>query len=272
MHWILQENLFKESEWNNLVSMLERFEIPYSVHKVIPFVGELVPEPKPEHEHVVCFGSYSMRHSAKKFGWTPGVFDLYHENFLVQKKHWGEMMLNYDSIVTPFKDARLEEPKFVRPIDDSKYFAGAVFEPEDFNEWVHKVVDLKEDYGNSLTGETAIQICEPKKIYAEYRFWIVDGYVVTSSLYKRGCQVIYDNKVDKHVYEFVDKVLNTRRQVEVITMSMVASGWMPSRAFVLDVCDTPEGMKIVEINTINSAGFYAANVQDLVLAIDNMRF
>lgn len=240
MHWILQENLFKESEWNNLIATLERFEIPYSVHKVIPFVGELVPEPNPEHENVVCFGSYSMCHSAKKFGWTPGVFDLYHQNFLVQKRHWGDMMLNYDSVITPFKNAHLEEPKFVRPIDDSKNFAGAVV--------------------------------EPKKIYAEYRFWIIDGRVVTSSLYKRGRQVIYSDVVDVNVHRFVDKVLNTENQMSLSSCSMTGIGWMPARAFVLDVCDTPDGMKIVEINTINSAGFYAANVQDLVLAIDAMKF
>ena len=272
MHWILQENSFRESEWDNLVSTLERFGIPYSAHKVVPFIGELVPEPRPQHPHVICFGSYSMRHAAKKFGWTPGVFDLYDENFLMQKRHWGEMMLNYDSQVVPFKHAWLDEPKFVRPIDDSKYFAGAVFDPKDFNEWVHKVVDLKEDYGNSLTGETLIQICEPKKIYAEYRFWIVDGQVITSSLYKRGQQVVYSNVVDRHVYDFVERVLNTKNGVEDIRLSMRASGWMPARAFVLDVCETPDGMKVVEINTINSAGFYAANVTDLVLAIDQMRF
>lgn len=78
MHWVLQENLFRENEWGNLVSTLERFEIPYSVHKVIPFIGELVPAVEPKNERVVCFGSYSMRHSAKKFGWTPGVFSSRH--------------------------------------------------------------------------------------------------------------------------------------------------------------------------------------------------
>lgn len=41
---------------------------------------------------------------------------------------------------------------------------------------------------------------------------------------------------------------------------------------MLDVCETDEGMKIVEINTINAAGFYAANVTDLVLSIEAMRF
>jgi hypothetical protein len=142
MHWILQENLFRENEWDNLVGALTRFNIPFSVHKVIPFIGELVPQPEPLQPNVVCFGSYSMRHSAKKFGWTPGVFDLFHQNFVLQKYHWGELMLNYDSQVVPFKHAWLNEPSFVRPIDDSKYFACAVIDPDEFNEWSHKVVIL----------------------------------------------------------------------------------------------------------------------------------
>lgn len=272
MHWILQENLFKETEWDNLVGTLERFNIPFSVHKVIPFIGELVPPPDVKHSNVVCFGSYSMRHVAKEHGWTPGVFDLFDANFTVQMQHWGELMLNADSQVMPFREAKLTETMFIRPIDDSKYFAGAVFDPDEFNEWSHKVCVLEEDFGNSLTGDTLIQISPPKKIYAEYRFWIVDGQVVTSSLYKRGDKVIYSADVDKHVSKFVDKVLNTKNEIHEHTLSMKPSGWMPARAFVLDVCETPDGMKIVEINTINSAGFYAANVTDLVLAIEDMRF
>lgn len=272
MHWILQENMFRENEWDNLVSTLERFDIPYSVHKVIPCIGELVPEARPQHPYVVCFGSYSMRHLAKKMGWTPGVFDLFDQNFAVQRQHWGRMMLNYDSVIAEFKNVHLDETAFVRPIDDSRYFAGKVFEPEEFNDWVHRVAVLREDCGNSLTGETLIQVCKPKKIYAEYRFWIVDGQVITSSLYKRGNRVVFDSHVDDHVHRFVDEVLRTEDQQKDITLSVVPRGWMPARAFVLDVCETPEGMKIVEINTINSAGFYAADVTRLVLAIDQMGF
>lgn len=32
MHWILQTKLFKEIEWDSLVSTLERFGLPYSMH------------------------------------------------------------------------------------------------------------------------------------------------------------------------------------------------------------------------------------------------
>lgn len=43
MHWVLQNNIFREEAYDNLVEVLERFDIPYSEHRVIPFVGTLVP-------------------------------------------------------------------------------------------------------------------------------------------------------------------------------------------------------------------------------------
>ena len=59
MHWILQTNLFKEDEWDQMVATLERFGLPYSVHKVIPFIGELVPVAQPPagegHLHRLVF-------------------------------------------------------------------------------------------------------------------------------------------------------------------------------------------------------------------------
>src|SRR5271157_2666855 len=199
MHWILQTNLFNEKEWENLVFALERLKIPHSIHKVVPFVGELIPPAEPKEKKVICFGSYSMRHTAKAMGWNPGVYDLFDINFLVQKTHWGEDMLNYDSDIVMFKDAKISEPTFIRPIDDSKYFAGRVFEPEEFNTWVHGIVEEGYDYGNSLTGQTLVQLCKPKEIYAEYRYWIVNGRIVTKSLYKRGDRVVYSPDVDSEV-------------------------------------------------------------------------
>ena len=264
MHWILQENLFKESEWENLVTCLERFGIPYSVHKVIPFVGQLVPAAEPRQEKVVCFGSYSMRHTARAQGWHPGVYDLFDQDFKVQLRHWGDRLLNHDSRVCAFKDVPLlAQPTFLRPIDDSKYFAGKVFLPEEFNAWKHQVVDLGEDFGNSLTGDTLVQICVPKTIFAEYRYWIVDGRIVSKSMYKRGDKVLYCADVDARFDEFVMRCIGRHDEG-------AAPGWEPHRAFVIDVCDTPEGIRIVEINTINAAGFYAADVQEIVMALEEM--
>lgn len=52
-----------------------------------------------------------------------------------------------------------------------------------------------------------------------------------------------------------------------LVMTAIAD-WQPHRAFVIDVCDTPDGPRIVEINTINSAGFYAGDLQRPVAALE----
>jgi hypothetical protein len=262
VHWILQENLFKESEWETMIQVLERWGIPYSVHKVIPFIGELVPAPEPRQEKVICFGSYSMRHSAVKFGWDPGVYDLEPFNFVEQMKHWGQHMLNADSEVVPFKDVKFTDMAFLRPIEDSKVFAGKVFDQDEFEDWQKKVCVLEEDYGTLLTKDTLVQVCKPKVIYAEYRYWIVAGKIVTKSLYKRGDRVIYSSDVDRRFDHFVSSVTGNP--------SFTLGAWQPHRAFVIDVCDTPEGIKIVEINTMNSAGFYAGDVQSIIMALEEM--
>lgn len=268
MHWILQTNLFNEAEWDNLVGTLERFNIPYSVHKVIPFIGELVPAAEPKQEKVICFGSYSMRHAAKVNNWNPGVYDLEPINFEIQRAHWGDMMLNFDAEVVQFKDVHWtgDEPRFIRPIEDSKVFAGRVFEWEEFRNWQRNVCVLELDYGDSLMPTTLVQVCTPKNIYAEYRFWIVDAKIVTSSLYKRGNKIVYSKDVDSRIYNFVHGVLRHGD----ITLSMQNNGWQPHRAYVLDVCETPEGMRIVEINTINASGFYAGNVMEIMMALEEM--
>lgn len=274
MHWVLQNNLFNEAAYQTLLDTLVRFNIPHSLHKVIPFIGELHPSfqsqcPIDGYNNVICMGSYSMRHAAKEHGWYPGVFDLEPFDFTAQLGHWGDHMLNADSRVDHFDKTYFDENEmFIRPIHDSKVFAGGVMFKDEFEQWQQKVCVMGEDYGDSLSKHTLVQVCKPKKIYAEYRFWIVNQKIVTSSLYKRGNRVIYSSDVDRHVYDFVHTILNTKNQKEDILCDTVNRGWRPHDAFVLDVCETPNGMKVVEINTLNSSGFYAANITDLVLALE----
>lgn len=301
MHWILQNNLFNESAYQELLETLERFNLPYSIHKVIPFIGELTqPEAPVVEGPVICMGSYSMRHAAKKHQWYPGVFDLEPCNFIMQLQKWGSHMLNADSVVTTFENAnfpltsfcsahqnyestceickgstRMVEDAFVRPIEDSKVFSGGVFTKEDFYTWKRKVVVLEEDFGNSLTKNTLVQVCNPKTILAEYRFWVVMNHdtgvseIVCASLYKMGRTVMYKEVTRNefgHLFEFVEARINE---------------WSPHLAFVIDVCEVPNLMnirypgsdlqhelKIVEINTLNSSGFYACNIPKLVMALE----
>lgn len=259
MHWILQENLFREHEWANLVGALERLRLPYSVHKVVPFVGELVPPPEIAEPKVVCFGSYSLRHPARAAGWNPGVYDLGDADFEGQRAHWGAHMLNAASVVVRFADARFPTPApcFVRPIRDSKVFAGQIVTDQaEFYAWQHRVCALGEDTGTSLTPDTLVQVAPIREIYTEVRCWVVGDDVVTASQYKLGSRVAYASV--------------PRDSALVAYARARLAEWRPHRAFCLDVADTAEGPAIVEINTINAAGFYAADVQALVIALEEL--
>jgi hypothetical protein len=73
MQWLLQE--FEDTR--KLAEALDRLGIPYTWHKVVPFVGELVPEPiVADPNSVVMFGSYALWRTAEANGYWPGVFKL----------------------------------------------------------------------------------------------------------------------------------------------------------------------------------------------------
>lgn len=106
-----------------------------------------------------------------------------------------------------------------------------------------------------LTGATEVLVAEPMEIWTETRLFVVGDQIVTGSVYKRGTQVIYDDYLDSDVVDFAAACIGH---------------WQPSDAFVLDIATTPQGCKIVELNCINAAGFYACDVQKIVAAIESL--
>lgn len=258
MYWILQNNICNDARWEGVVDTLTRFGIKHSVHKIIPFVGELLDPPIIDHKNVICMGAYSLRYYAKKNGYTPGVFDLEPYDFTKQLQHWGGHMLNSRSIVTTMGDAAPSDQEFFcRPILDSKSFSGQVFRIDDFIAWKKNVVDLGFDYGTTVDGNTLIQIAPLIKIQAEYRFFIVAGRISTATMYKLGRTLLYrnfDQPFSFHIHDFVEQRIRE---------------FNPLGSMCIDIAETEEGLKVIEINTINSSGFYAADVQKLVFDLED---
>lgn len=266
MHWVIQNNIYAEEGFEVLLATLTRLQLSYSVHKVIPFIGEITDaESIPSSDRVIVMGSYSMAREAVKRGWKPGAF-LDNLDFRVQWENWGERMLNADAYITRF-DAVLPhaEPFFLRPVHDTKAFTGLVIDWPTYEQWRENLVRLPEtkDPVNDplgvhvLTGGTEVMVCKRKMIYNETRTWVVDGRVVTASGYKLGTIKRYTapEQVEPRIIEFANDC---------------ASIWSPNRAYVLDVADTDEGLKIVEVNNLNSAGWYKADLGKLVMALENM--
>lgn len=267
MYWVIQSNIYQEENYEHLLATLERCNLQYSVHKAVPFIGVIEPEPViPEGVDVIVMGSYSLARHARNRGWRPGAF-VDNLDFELQRQHWGDRMLNADAFVCPFGEIPFQEhPFFIRPVLDTKTYTGLVVDWGQYVEWrdsMRRIPECNDPVNDPLsvsvhTLADATMVCRKKEIYSETRTWVIDGRVVTCSGYKVGTLKRYTSpeQVDQRIVDFSNEC---------------AQIWSPNRAYVLDVADTAEGLKIVEINNLNSAGWYRCDMQKLIMALEEMK-
>ena len=254
MYYIIQENTFREQNYNNLISTLDRMELPYEIVKVLPFVDDF--EFETDRKDIFCFGSVKMSRVAKKYGWYPGSLLNENHDYTVYSRYYKDNLLNYDSIIQKFgDDIKTTEIFFARPVLDNKTFTGRVFDIYEWNEFKDR--HFSSGHESTLNNDTLIQISSVKKILKEFRFWVIGGEVVTGSLYKTGSFVYSSEIVDDGALEFCK---------EMVKIYQLAD------AFVMDICEVSIGQvseyKIVECGCINSAGFYQCNMQKMINAIE----
>ena len=256
MIYLVQNNTFNEKHFDQLIANLVSLKLDYEVCKYIPFLGEV--EFTTDRKDVFCFGAYSMANTSEKYGWKPGMLGNENHDFEVYGKHYGEYMLNHDAIVLDVADPLPAGDEwdyfFVRPTKDSKMFSGALYSRES---WEKYISDVKaNDALQHLQEQSKIMISQPKNIQQEIRCWVVGGKVITISQYKLGSRVTYKNLdlYDQDAWNFAQKMVDI---------------YQPAQAFVIDICRTNEGFKVVEINCINGCGFYDMNSQRLLMALEN---
>lgn len=252
MHYVVQENLFKEYNYRNLLETLERFDFSYEVIKMVK--GDF--EAKSDRKDVFCFGAVMMAIAARRKGWKYGsMLDDNHDIDIYSEKFGNHNMLNGEYYVAPFNldifTGFLNE-FFVKPVKDNKAFTGKVFTKESWREFYNNFDNSRKII--KMTKEDIVLVAPVKKIQQEVRCWVVGGKVVTASLYKRGKDVIYKNYDNETFYtDFAQKMVDKHQL---------------AHAFVIDICLVDDELKIIEVNNINSAGFYDCNMNNLLSSID----
>ncbi len=247
--------MFSERNYDLIFHNLNRLNLEYEVVKVVPFIRE-IENLQTERKDVWCFGSITLAHIAYKYGFNPGSMFNDNHDLEIYAPKYGSNMLNYDGLVMDFTDPLPEDEKwtmfFARPTRDTKVFSGQVFMRHSWNEYVAHVIE--NNSSNIITDKTKVFICPLKIIYQEIRCWVVNGKVITMSQYKLGNRITYQNlDHDEEAFKFAQNM---------------ADIYQPARAFVIDICRTEIGFKIVEINCINCAGFYDMNFQKLLVALE----
>ena len=221
---------------------------------------EEIPDYEPKDKNnVFAFGALKLARVAALRDWHPASLMNSNHDYEVYSKHYKDNLLNYDSVVTTIGETMSNydlwdkyEFKFVRPTKDTKSFTGQVFTRNQWLEFIeHNLYNFRSEEFND---HTAIQISTPKNIHKEIRFWVVDGKIVTGSVYRQSNRMVLDDVYEDQAVEFAQRMVDTFQLAE---------------AFVIDVCLTDDQWKIVECGCINCAGFYKSDLQKTIIALEN---
>lgn len=251
MYYVVQKNVFREENYHKIFDILEKLELPY---EVVEFDDNGNVDIKTIRKDVFVFGSVRLAKICKDRDWKPGSFYGDNHDYQSYAPYYKDNLLNYDSVVQKFHDEivwEYNEIKFIRPSKDSKAFVGKLFTKTKWEDLIeeNRVTGLPA----VLTSETPIQVASPKKIYREARCWIVERKVITSSYYKFHDNGVYFEQLEEEGIDFANEM---------------AAIYKVADSYVMDICFTPDGWKIVEINCVNMSGFYQGDIQQLVMALE----
>ncbi|MFZ6681682.1 ATP-grasp domain-containing protein [Undibacterium sp. Tian12W] len=246
MHWVIQRSIFKPGNYDLLIQALDSLEVVYTSVTIKPGTYDLEPAVKLTGKVYVC-GAIKLAKIANERGWLPGSLLNENFNFNVWQQHLGSELLNHAVGTGKLADIDTARYKqfFIRPMEDNKAFDGTVIDNEMLADW-------RSDPEKSNLLELDVMVSPVKDIYREYRLFVVNGRVVTGSLYKMAGRPQVSADLDDEVLAYAQTVV---------------SKWTPAQAFVMDVCLSEDGYKVIEFNNINSSGFYASDVLKYVDAI-----
>lgn len=253
MQWVLQDNLINPETRDQVVRLLAERGVPCTRVKLIPIFNQLDGHPPTLSGPVFVYGSTSLGNVAKAQRWSPGYFDENLDYELMLAKY-GDLALNAGAACSTLSEVtRRNDRFFLRPTLDAKSFAGTVMtwdELESFRRGVASIADVPDA---TLRLTDRVVVAPLMEIAAEYRFFVIARCVVTGSRYKLGNQVRSVPEVPGEVATFAQACVDV---------------WSPNDAFAIDVAVTGDGLKVIEVNSANSAGFYACDVGKLIDAVN----
>lgn len=162
-----------------------------------------------------------------------------------------EWFLNSDAYFTTYAMLCQNKPSeniFIRPNSAFKTFTGFEVKVEDFDLEMSSLFQLQ-----NIQNEELILVAKPKVIEGEFRCVVVDNKVVAYSTYRWDDILDIRRDIFPDCLELAERVANHPYKLDV--------------AYVVDVCRTPDGPKIVEFNSLCSSGLYACDVGAIVDSI-----
>lgn len=222
-----------------------------SVHVVKPFLHAAAPadilgaETVPMDACVVFTGTLTlMRYIQQRRRWIPGGWCTF-DNLACSKyySYFGPFLLNRNYCLLPIAEAiRLKDQLdshfaregslFVRPDSVDKSFSGKLVAANALASFLAP---------KETDPTTMVLVAEPQTITHEWRLFVAHGKVITGSQYRLHGETAVEAGLPSPVIEFANQVLAEVK-------------WRPDPLFVMDVCETSAGFRIVELNSFSCSG------------------
>jgi hypothetical protein len=216
-------------------------------------------------ETVVLYSSINVAKRVKRDrkGWAPW-FDDKSMKCSTYYSHWGERMVNQHYGLYPLGEV-LRCPEyfygvygnsrsglnknlipvtdraiFVRPDSNNKQFFGSPVFRSEFRRWKQHIEDMELDCPKDLL----VLVAQPETILNEYRCLMYHNVYMTGSLYMVQHQY-QTGKVPDNIIEYA----NTVKGFEGLP-----------NPYILDLAETSEGIKILEIGSVHCCGLYGMDL------------
>jgi hypothetical protein len=253
MHWILQENLINPETRAQVEQLLRERDVPYTLARLVPIGDTLEHDIDVPPGPLFAYGSTGLGVVAREKGWSPGYFDA-NLDYQLMVERYGEHCVNARAVFAPLGELSVPwDQFFVRPILDNKSFPGSIMTREEFETFRAGVARVADAEYTTLHLCDIVAAAPLSALLYEYRFFIIGGKVITGSLYKVRDRAFSSPQVPPEVYAFAQAM---------------ADEWSPNAAFALDVAHTVGGLKVLELNSANSAGFYACDIGAIIDAVN----
>lgn len=216
---------------------------------------------------VIVHGSLQLMRKVRQEApqWAPGcvcnIDDFLYSNYAPYLR---KVLLNPEwevtDVVTLIEQARTSQlkPCFVRPDRGDKPFRGTVINGDPVI-WLAQCKSFERDAG----GNVSAIVAPLKEVKAEYRCIVFPDYIVSCRYIKDDCLSL-EKDAPSDVEHFA-------WSAATVLWGIRGTGprVMKDNALTVDVAETPEGLKIVELNAFSTSDWYACDTGKIVSAAES---
>lgn len=251
MSWVIERDVFNTVQYNTMLAHLRERNIETHIVRIKPFV-HILDGPTPiVTSPTVCYGSIGMAKVAQDNAgvftgdFSTSCYKLLGRDFL----NWDARIMKLSEVASVALATPAETRFFCKPNDDNKAFAGQMFSAGEFNHWLARMREINYLDDNDFD----VAVCSQKDLAIEYRILVVGDTIIDMSIYRQWQLVMPERVWDTDVSAFVDDCM---------------AKFNPADVYIIDVAQTRDGLKVVEYNTFNTAGWYALDVPTVIDAIN----